>query len=156
MSASAPPPSSGSVPLQEPRPEAGTAAASHRATATAPVPYPVERVHRPWGWYETLIPASGAGYCVKRLWLEPRGRISLQRHHHRSEDWVVAAGSGLLECGEARIEARPGVTLAVPQGAMHRACAGAEGLLIIEVQRGSELREDDIERFADDYGRASV
>jgi mannose-6-phosphate isomerase-like protein (cupin superfamily) len=121
-------------------------------------PLGVERVHRPWGWYETLIPpaSDGGGYAVKRLWLEPLGRISLQRHRQRCEHWVVVAGSGWLDCGEERIEAFPGRTLEVPQGAMHRASAAAEGLLIIEVQRGSVLREDDIERFADDYGRTGT
>jgi mannose-6-phosphate isomerase-like protein (cupin superfamily) len=115
----------------------------------------VERVHRPWGWYETLIPpaAEGGGYAVKRLWLEPLGRISLQRHRQRSEHWVVVAGSGWLDCGADRLAASAGVTLEVPLGAIHRASAGSEGLLIIEVQRGGLLREDDIERFADDYGR---
>jgi mannose-6-phosphate isomerase-like protein (cupin superfamily) len=66
---------------------------------------------------------------------------------------VVVAGSGLLECGEQATAALPGTSLVVPLGAIHRASAGAEGLLIIEVQRGEQLREDDIERFADDYGR---
>jgi mannose-6-phosphate isomerase-like protein (cupin superfamily) len=118
------------------------------------------RVERPWGWYETLAsapvqagsPASG-GYVVKRLWIGPGGRISLQRHHHRCEHWVVVAGGGLLECDGERIPAEPGTSLFVPVGAIHRASAGDGGLLIVEVQRGSELREDDIERVADDYGR---
>lgn len=148
-----------------------TSSAPATPGATAPVSAPgsgsasgnsasAERVHRPWGWYETLASATPAaedgsrrGYGVKRLWIEAHSRISLQRHHQRSEHWVVVAGSGLLECGEARIEAQPGTTLAVPVGAVHRASAGPEGLLIIEVQRGEVLREEDIERFADDYGR---
>ena len=120
----------------------------------------VLRVERPWGWFETLAfapPAcpgdAGGGYVVKRLWIAPRCRISLQRHHHRSEHWVVVAGHGVLECGDERIAAQPGTTLFVPVGAIHRACAGADGVLIVEVQRGDELREDDIERVADDYGR---
>lgn len=117
------------------------------------------RVHRPWGWYETLVIDTAAaqrgvaGYGVKRLWIHAAQRISLQCHRQRSEHWVVVAGSGLLECGEVRIEATPGSTLEVPIGAIHRATAGSDGLLIIEVQRGAVLREDDIERFADDYGR---
>jgi mannose-6-phosphate isomerase-like protein (cupin superfamily) len=90
---------------------------------------------------------------VKRLWIAPRCRISLQRHHHRSEHWVVVQGQGVLECGDERFEAEPGTTLCVPVGALHRAGAGPEGLLIVEVQRGEQLREDDIERIADDYGR---
>jgi mannose-6-phosphate isomerase-like protein (cupin superfamily) len=119
---------------------------------------PWSRVNRPWGWFETLVAASpahavGSGYGVKRLWIDPNARISLQRHLHRSEHWVVVAGSGLLECGEEATAAQPGASLVVPVGAIHRASAGAEGLLIIEVQRGDQLREDDIERLADDYGR---
>jgi mannose-6-phosphate isomerase-like protein (cupin superfamily) len=117
-------------------------------------------VKRPWGWYETLVfPPADAdgldaiGYALKRLWIAPQSRISLQRHQHRSEHWIVVAGHGVLECGEAQIEAQPGTSLFVPVGAIHRASAGRDGLLIIEVQRGDELREDDIERVADDYGR---
>jgi mannose-6-phosphate isomerase-like protein (cupin superfamily) len=66
---------------------------------------------------------------------------------------VVVAGSGELSCGDHRIVALPGTSLFVPLGAIHRASAGADGLLIIEVQRGDQLREDDIERFEDDFGR---
>jgi mannose-6-phosphate isomerase-like protein (cupin superfamily) len=97
--------------------------------------------------------SQAGGYALKRLWISPESRISLQRHQHRSEHWVVVAGHGLLECGDAQIDAQPGTSLIVPIGAIHRASAGREGLLIIEVQRGDELREDDIERIADDYGR---
>ncbi|MCX5956044.1 MAG: phosphomannose isomerase type II C-terminal cupin domain [Cyanobacteria bacterium] len=123
-------------------------------------PVPALRVERPWGWFETLVsvppaspPDGGGGYAVKRLWISPRCRISLQRHHHRSEHWVVVSGHGELECGDETIAAQPGTTLFVPVGAIHRASAGADGLLIVEVQRGDELREDDIERVEDDYGR---
>jgi mannose-6-phosphate isomerase-like protein (cupin superfamily) len=93
------------------------------------------------------------GYLVKRLWVNPGNRISLQRHHHRCEHWLVVEGSGLLECDGDGIEATVGTSLFVPQGTVHRASAGPGGLLIIEVQRGLELREDDIERLEDDYGR---
>jgi mannose-6-phosphate isomerase len=110
------------------------------------------RVVRPWGWFEGL--GGGEGYRVKRLWIRAGARISLQRHRHRSEHWVVVAGSGLLECEGQRLEAGPGTLLTVPCGAIHRASAGAGDLLIVEVQRGDDLREDDIERFADDYNRA--
>lgn len=110
-----------------------------------------ERVHRPWGWFETL--AKGPGYLVKRLRITADRRISLQRHHHRSEHWVVVAGEGVVECDGQRIAAAAGSTLFVPCGGLHRAAAGSTDLEIIEVQRGEELREDDIERFDDDYGR---
>lgn len=111
------------------------------------------RSTRPWGWFETL--ASGEGYLVKRLCIASGQRISLQRHRHRSENWVVVGGSGVLELEGQRIAASPGTTLQVPQGAWHRAAAGTEDLLIVEVQRGALLREEDIERRADDYGRGA-
>ena len=109
------------------------------------------RVERPWGWFESL--GSGDGYQVKRLCIHAGQRISLQRHRHRLEHWVVVAGDGDLECAGQRIAAAPGTTLLVPCGAIHRASAGHDDLLIVEVQRGDELREDDIERVEDDYGR---
>ena len=111
------------------------------------------RWERPWGWFENL--GEGQGYLVKRLWIEAGRRISLQRHQHRCEHWVVVAGSGELELDGHVIPAGLGTTLFVPQGAWHRASAGPDDLLIVEVQRGVELREDDIERMADDFGRAS-
>lgn len=110
------------------------------------------RVERPWGWYEEL--GRGDHYLVKRLWIAPGCRISQQRHHHRSEHWVVVSGGGLLENDGQETVATPGTSLWVAQGAIHRATAGAAGLAIIEVQRGALLDESDIERFADDFGRA--
>jgi mannose-6-phosphate isomerase-like protein (cupin superfamily) len=110
-----------------------------------------ERVLRPWGWFETL--ATGPGYRVKRLWITANHRISLQRHHHRSEHWVVVGGEGMIECEGQSVPAAAGITLFIPRGGLHRAAAGDTALEIIEVQRGDELREDDIERFEDDYGR---
>lgn len=111
-----------------------------------------ERVHRPWGWFETL--ATGPGYLVKRLLITANQRISLQRHQHRSEHWVVVAGSGMMECNGDGTPAFPGATLFLPCGGVHRAtAAAASDLEIIEVQLGTQLREDDIERFSDDYGR---
>ena len=110
-----------------------------------------ERVHRPWGWFETL--ATGNGYLVKRLRITAERRISLQRHHHRSEHWVVVDGEGVITCDGESMAAAAGFTLFIPCGGLHRAAAGSQGLEIVEVQRGEELREDDIERFDDDYGR---
>lgn len=112
---------------------------------------PIQREERPWGWFETL--GTGEGYLVKRLWIRAGQRISLQRHRHRSEHWVVVAGNGTLECNGSLHKASPGTALEVPCGAVHRAAAGSADLLIVEVQRGDQLREDDIERLADDYQR---
>ena len=108
-------------------------------------------VERPWGWFEPL--GSGEGYLVKRLCIRAGQRISLQRHHHRSEHWVVVGGNGTLLCDQQRLNAEPGTTLWIPCGAVHRASAGDHDLLIVEVQRGELLSEDDIERLADDYQR---
>lgn len=111
----------------------------------------LERIQRPWGWYETI--ASGPGYLVKRLSLSPGKRLSLQCHRHRCEHWVVVHGEGRLTLEDTIIEARAGTTFFVPEGARHRAEAGALGLEIVEVQRGHLLSEADIERFEDDFGR---
>ena len=125
------------------------------------------RQQRPWGWFEIL--AAGDGYLVKRLCVHAGQRISLQRHHHRSEHWVVVAGQGELECEGKLIAAGPGTSLEVPCTATHRCSAGAIDLIIVEVQRSAliseasierseadiERSEADIERLADDYGRSS-
>lgn len=110
------------------------------------------RTMRPWGWFETLT--DGGSYRVKRLFLRPGHRLSRQRHRHRCEHWVVTEGSGRLERNGRSFRAMPGTVLFIPLGAVHRAGADADGpLVIIEVQRGSILREDDVERLEDDYGR---
>jgi mannose-6-phosphate isomerase-like protein (cupin superfamily) len=95
----------------------------------------------------------GDGYLVKRLCIHAGRRISLQRHGWRSEHWLVVGGDGLLECGGEQRQAGPGTSLVIPLGAVHRASAGSADLLIVEVQRGEHLCEDDIERLADDFGR---
>ena len=107
--------------------------------------------HRPWGWFETL--GEGPGYRVKQLCVRAGQRLSRQRHRHRCEHWVVVSGSGELECEGRLVEAAAGTGLFIPLGAVHRATAGEADLVIVEVQRGDPLSEDDIERLADDYGR---
>ena len=109
------------------------------------------QVERPWGWYETLI--QGDNYLVKRLLVRAGEQLSLQRHRHRSESWIVVSGLGALLCGETWHAASQGVMLSIPCGAVHRARADGSDLLILEVQHGDDLREDDIERLQDDYGR---
>ena len=112
------------------------------------------RVERPWGWFESL--GSGEGYQVKRLLVRAGSRLSLQRHQHRSEHWVVVSGEGWLDCAGIQVPAQVGTCLEIPLGAIHRASAAASDLLIVEVQHGRWLSEDDIERLSDDYGRAAA
>ena len=111
-----------------------------------------DRSERPWGWFETL--AEGQGYRVKRLLIRNGQRISLQRHRHRSEHWVVVAGQGQLRLDDEQRPLQPGTGVFIPCGAVHRAQADSGDLEIIEVQRGDWLSEDDIERLADDFGRS--
>ena len=104
-----------------------------------------ERVHRPWGWFETLV--TGNGYLVKRLRITAERRISLQRHHHRSEHWVVVYGQGELTWDghtSARAWFHPVHPLRCSASGER---SGTHGLVIVEGQRGEELLEDDIERL---------
>jgi mannose-6-phosphate isomerase len=119
--------------------------------STCQFPDPGGRVERPWGWYESL--AGGEHYLVKRLLIRQGQRLSLQRHRHRCEHWVVVAGDGQLQVADQLIAATVGTSVFIPQGALHRASGGQADLEIVEVQRGALLSEDDIERLADDFGR---
>lgn len=111
------------------------------------------RVPRPWGSYEIL--ARGPRYQVKRLRVRPGHAISLQRHRHRAEHWVVVRGRARVWRGEDVFELAPDQSAYVPAGALHRLeSLGPEELEVIEVQTGDYLGEDDIERFEDRYGRA--
>ena len=112
-------------------------------------------VTRPWGGFETI--EEGPGYKVKRLVVEPGGRLSLQRHRLRAESWIVVSGAPrVIVSGRARrVRAREMVT--VPRGAWHRIeNHGRAQVVIIEVQHGPYLGEDDIIRRQDDYGRADA
>jgi mannose-6-phosphate isomerase len=106
---------------------------------------------RPWGWFETLV--SGTTYKVKLISVKPNSRLSLQKHEHRSEHWVVVTGTGVITVEDAEILASPGTTAFIPVGAVHRLEAGDSELVLIEVQRGAKLYEEDITRLSDDYGR---
>ncbi|MGE3153723.1 MAG: mannose-1-phosphate guanylyltransferase/mannose-6-phosphate isomerase [Nitrospiraceae bacterium] len=109
-------------------------------------------VYRPWGSYTIL--EEGAGYKVKRVTVNPGGRLSLQMHHQRSEHWVVIAGTARVTRGEEIFDLTVGQSTAIPVGTRHRLeNPGREILHIIEVQNGPYLGEDDIVRFQDDYGR---
>ncbi len=109
-------------------------------------------VIRPWGSYTVL--EEGQGYKVKRVNVNPGGRLSLQLHHQRSEHWVVTAGVARVTCGKKVYDLRVGESTAIPKETPHRLeNPGHTPLHIIEVQNGPYLGEDDIVRLHDDYGR---
>ena len=109
-------------------------------------------VQRPWGSYTVL--EEGPGFKVKRVTVNPGGRLSLQLHHRRSEHWVVIAGTARVTRGDEVFDLGIGQSTAIPVETTHRLeNPGHETVHIIEVQNGSYLGEDDIVRFKDDYGR---
>jgi mannose-6-phosphate isomerase len=127
-----------------------------RATraSRAPARPAVDREDRPWGSFAILD--EGSGYKVKRLVVNAGQRLSLQRHRRRAEHWVVVSGAPrVIVSGRARrLKARETVT--VPKGAWHRIeNPGRTPVVLIEVQHGAYLGEDDIVRRQDDYGRTS-
>ena len=110
-------------------------------------------VQRPWGSYTVL--EEGPGFKVKRVTVNPGGRLSLQMHHQRSEHWVVIAGIARVTRGEEIFDLQVGQSTAIPVKTQHRLeNPGRETVHIIEVQNGPYLGEDDIVRFKDDYGRS--
>lgn len=108
---------------------------------------------RPWGWYKCIC--RGENYAVKKIWVEPNQRLSLQYHQHRAEHWTVVKGSGIVTRGNMDTPCKPGDTFDIGIEQRHRLSGGEAGVLIIEVQRG-ECREDDIIRLEDDYGRVQM
>ena len=112
-----------------------------------------ERGERPWG--EWLVVDTGAGFAVKRILVRPGGRLSLQKHRHRQEHWVVVAGTAQVTLDAAVLEVPAGASIHIPLGAVHRVQnTGEHDLVFIEVQSGAVLDENDIERLEDDYGRS--
>ncbi len=109
-------------------------------------------VKRSWGSYTVL--EEGPSFKMKRIEVRPGGRLSLQRHKHRSEHWVVISGEATVTCGEKVSALRSNESTFIPAGTMHRLeNRTAAPVQIIEVQVGSYVGEDDIERFDDQYGR---
>jgi len=110
------------------------------------------RIYRPWGYYQGVD--SGTRYQVKRIVVKPGAKLSLQKHFHRSEHWVVVCGTAEVIVGtESRIVHENESTY-IPIGSVHRlANPGKIPLELIEVQAGSYLGEDDIVRLNDEYGR---
>ncbi len=110
------------------------------------------KVHRPWGWYDSID--QGHRFKVKRIQVKPGASLSLQKHHHRAEHWIVVSGTAEITCGEKIVLLTENQSTYIPLGELHRlANPGTIPLEIIEVQSGSYLGEDDIVRFEDSYGR---
>ena len=113
---------------------------------------PIEFAAKPWGSFSTL--EEGPGYKVKRLVVRPGGRLSLQKHRHRAEHWVVVAGTATVVRGKQRFALRRRQCAVIPRQAWHRIeNRGRQTVVVIEVQHGDYLGEDDIIRKQDDYGR---
>jgi mannose-6-phosphate isomerase len=107
---------------------------------------------RPWGSFTILEEARG--YKIKRIEVKPGHRLSLQMHHHRSEHWIVVSGTARVFCGETEQVLSSNQSTYVPQCTAHRLeNPGVIPLVLIEVQNGEYLGEDDIIRFQDDYAR---
>lgn len=112
------------------------------------------QVHRPWGWYDGID--SGSRFQVKRIMVKPGATLSLQKHHHRAEHWIVVCGTAEVTCGDKKMILSENQSTYIPLGEVHRlANPGKVPLEIIEVQSGSYLGEDDIVRLEDSYGRVN-
>lgn len=120
----------------------------HAAAAQTPC------VHRPWGFYQSVH--SGERFQVKRITVAPGEKLSLQKHYHRAEHWVVVNGTALVTRDEEQILVRENESVYLPLGCVHRLeNPGRVPLNLIEVQSGSYLGEDDIVRLDDIYARSS-
>ena len=107
---------------------------------------------RPWGWYHVID--EGDRYKVKCIEVNPGESLSLQKHFHRAEHWVVVEGTAKVEVGDKERLIYENESTYIPYGCLHRLSnPGKMPLRIVEVQSGSYLEEDDIQRFDDDYGR---
>ena len=110
------------------------------------------RVHRPWGFYEVIDNASQ--FQVKRISVKPGACLSLQMHRHRAEHWIIVKGTAEVTCGDKQFTLHESQSTYIPVGERHRLKnIGIDHLIVVEVQTGSYLGEDDIIRFEDNYGR---
>jgi mannose-1-phosphate guanylyltransferase / mannose-6-phosphate isomerase len=110
-------------------------------------------VHRPWGSYDSL--EAGGRFQVKRIQVKPGASLSLQKHHHRAEHWIVVSGTAEVTCDDKVFLLGENQSTYIPLGSKHRLRnPGKVALELIEVQSGSYLGEDDIVRYDDVYGRA--
>lgn len=120
---------------------------------TAPLTETHRTCYRPWGGYSSLV--VGNRFQVKRLFVKPGKKLSLQKHHHRSEHWVVVSGTAEVTVDDSVKTLSENESVYIPLGAVHRLENKGKILLeLIEVQTGSYLGEDDIVRIEDEFGRA--
>ena len=119
----------------------------------APQAEQLPRDYRPWGWYESLV--LGRRFQVKRIVVSPGAALSLQSHHHRSEHWVVVEGTARVTVDKDVRLISENESVYIPLGAVHRMeNPGRVPMVLIEVQTGSYLAEDDIVRYEDVYSRS--
>ena len=110
------------------------------------------QVFRPWGSYTVL--QSGMNFKIKSILVKPKQRLSLQKHYHRNEHWIVVSGSAIVQIGDKEIFLRENEQTYIPMGEIHRLTnPGLIDLIIVEIQVGQYLGEDDIVRIEDDYKR---
>jgi mannose-1-phosphate guanylyltransferase len=123
----------------------------------APATHAINEIHktayRPWGGYSSIL--DGDRFQVKRLFVKPGKRLSLQKHHHRAEHWVVVRGTAEVTRDNEVVMLSENESIYLPLGCTHRLANPGKILLeLIEVQTGSYLGEDDIIRIEDEFGRA--
>lgn len=124
--------------------------ASNKATAPLTETHPTSL--RPWGGYTSIL--NGDRFQVKRLFVHPGKKLSLQKHHHRSEHWICVRGTAEVTVGDKETILHENQSIYIPQGAVHRLGNPGKILLeLIEIQTGSYLGEDDIIRLVDEFGR---
>ena len=108
--------------------------------------------HRPWGKYVNLF--KGKGFLIKELFVKTKGKLSLQKHYHRSEHWLVTQGNPKITLNKKTFLKKQHDTIFIPKGAVHRIQhTQKKTVKIIEAQVGAILKESDIIRFEDIYGR---
>ncbi|HNY70913.1 MAG TPA: phosphomannose isomerase type II C-terminal cupin domain [Syntrophorhabdus sp.] len=112
----------------------------------------LEEDHRPWGYYQVI--SDEPDLKLKKIYVYPGKRLSLQRHQRRTEHWYILQGKAIFTLDSKEIYLEAGMSVDIPRGSFHRIMAtGEENLIFIEVQTGDYFGEDDIERVEDDYGR---
>ncbi|MCL4546309.1 MAG: cupin domain-containing protein, partial [Deltaproteobacteria bacterium] len=109
-------------------------------------------VHRPWGSYTILL--DSPAYKIKKILVKPKAKLSLQKHYHRSEHWIVTSGTALVTVDDKKILLKSNESTYIPIGSLHRLeNPGLIPLVLIEAQVGEYLKEDDIVRIEDSYNR---